>query len=291
MQNYWFLSINISKKVNFFKNLIFLFFIIYNLIMKKFKKLNVFLFFLIISISNNILMTSEVLGKTKEEITAQNPEKKASVNDVIIKSICGISAAATGAYSFKELVLDKKGKNNGTNDNQSDEGSSGQALKKASEMETQGDSKQPAFKKEGIMASVEEGVIDGALEDEEEASQSTGAGTSEAPLKKVAVNIQGPEEDYGKIRGDLYESGDEIDNNDHIEDKGESDKAGEGDIQPGAQEGIKKPHDKSIISEKESDVKEIENNAVHLINAVKAKTVFNKMDDTEKESTQFKDRS
>jgi hypothetical protein len=45
------------------------------------------------------------------------------------------------------------------------------------------------------------------------------------------------------------------------------------------------------VSEKENDVKEIENNAVHLINAVKAKTVFNKMDDTEKESTQFKDRS
>jgi hypothetical protein len=45
------------------------------------------------------------------------------------------------------------------------------------------------------------------------------------------------------------------------------------------------------VSEKESDVKEIENNAVNLINVVKAKTIFNKMDDTEKESTQFKDRS
>jgi hypothetical protein len=49
--------------------------------------------------------------------------------------------------------------------------------------------------------------------------------------------------------------------------------------------------DKIDIQEKEQDVKSIDNNAVNLINILKAKTLFKDVDEDEKESTQFKDRS
>jgi hypothetical protein len=49
--------------------------------------------------------------------------------------------------------------------------------------------------------------------------------------------------------------------------------------------------DKIDIQEKEQDVKSIDNNAVNLINILKAKTLFKDVDENEKESTQFKDRS
>jgi len=54
-------------------------------------------------------------------------------------------------------------------------------------------------------------------------------------------------------------------------------------------EGIK--IDKLDIQEKEQDVKEVDNNAINLMNLLKANTLFNNISDKEKESTQFKDRS
>ena len=54
-------------------------------------------------------------------------------------------------------------------------------------------------------------------------------------------------------------------------------------------EGIK--IDKFDIQEKEQDVKEVDNNAINLMNVLKANTLFNNISDKEKESTQFKDRS
>jgi hypothetical protein len=49
--------------------------------------------------------------------------------------------------------------------------------------------------------------------------------------------------------------------------------------------------DKLNIENKEEDVREVENVAVDLINVLKANTLFKSVDDTEKESTQFKDRN
>jgi hypothetical protein len=49
--------------------------------------------------------------------------------------------------------------------------------------------------------------------------------------------------------------------------------------------------DKLNIENKEEDVREVENVAVDLINVLKANTLFKSVNDTEKESTQFKDRN
>ena len=49
--------------------------------------------------------------------------------------------------------------------------------------------------------------------------------------------------------------------------------------------------DKIDIPEKEEDIKQVDNNAVGLMNVLKANTVFKDVADSEKESTQFKNRS
>ena len=49
--------------------------------------------------------------------------------------------------------------------------------------------------------------------------------------------------------------------------------------------------DKIEMPQEEKNVETIENNALDLMNVLKANTLFKSIEDSEKESTQFKDRS